>query len=49
MICYTAQGTGYVLEVDVQNQQVMLQREDEAVSFLVHISDLLVENPHLEA
>ena len=48
MICYTAQGSGYVLAVDVHQQQVLLQREDEPEPFLAHISELLAKNPHLE-
>ena len=45
MICYTADGTGYVLEVDTSNELVLLQREDETIPFQVHISDLLAEKP----
>ncbi|WP_319783835.1 hypothetical protein [Oceanisphaera sp. IT1-181] len=48
MLCYTTLGSGYVLEVDIPNQQVLLQREDEPAPFQVHISDVLAENPHLK-
>ncbi|MCC4265555.1 hypothetical protein [Oceanimonas baumannii] len=41
MICYTTEGSGYVLEVDVNNEIVLLQREDETIPFQVHVSDLL--------
>ncbi|GAA3531614.1 hypothetical protein [Zobellella aerophila] len=43
MICRTSDGSGYVLEVDIINQLVLLQREDETIPFQVHISDLLEE------
>ncbi|AEY01978.1 hypothetical protein Q9290_02545 [Oceanimonas sp. CHS3-5] len=43
MICHTTDGSGYVLEVDVKNELVLMQREDETIPFQVHISDLLDE------
>lgn len=46
MICHTADGSGYVLEVDVQNQLVLLQREDETIPFQVHVSEL-IDDPRL--
>ncbi|WP_198341836.1 hypothetical protein [Oceanisphaera avium] len=48
MICYTAEGAGYVLEVDTVSQLVLLQREDETIPFQVHLSELLEERPTLE-
>ncbi|MDX1267382.1 MAG: hypothetical protein R3311_08460 [Oceanisphaera sp.] len=43
MICHTSDGSGYVLEVDTNNQLVLLQREDETIPFQVHVSELLEE------
>ncbi len=43
MICHTPDGSGYVLEVDVKNQLILVQREDETIPFQVHLSELLEE------
>ncbi|MFP2768232.1 hypothetical protein [Oceanisphaera sp. KMM 10153] len=43
MICHTPDGSGYVLEVDINNQLVLLQREDETIPFQVHVSELQEE------
>lgn len=41
MICHTQEGSGYVLEVDTQNQLILLQRADESFTFQVHISGVI--------
>jgi hypothetical protein len=43
MICHTSDGSGYVLEIDINNQLILLQREDETIPFQVHVSELLEE------
>lgn len=45
MQCHTTLGSGYVLEVDVPNHQLLLQGEDELQPFYVHISEVLTERP----
>ncbi|MGO1247964.1 MAG: hypothetical protein ACTHY5_07250 [Oceanisphaera sp.] len=42
MICYTSESSGYVLEVDIQSQLVLLQN-DQAIPFQVHVSELTDE------
>ncbi|MGO5000144.1 hypothetical protein [Oceanisphaera sp. W20_SRM_FM3] len=45
MQCHTTVGSGYILEVDVPNHQLLLQGEDELQPFYVHISEVLAERP----
>lgn len=40
MLCHTPKGSGYVVEVDLHNEFVILQREDDSIPFQVHIEDI---------
>ena len=40
MLCHTTKGTGYIVEVDLHNELILLQREDESLPFQVHLDDI---------
>ncbi len=40
MLCHTPKGSGYVVEIDLHNEFVTLQREDDAIPFQVHVDEI---------
>ena len=45
MQCHTTSGSGYIVEVDVPNQQLLVQSEDELQPFYVAITAVLTAGP----